>query len=131
VSNLALTLNSEVVGRGHPDGKGQPLPAIPLVEPGALRERIARRRVRRPRALGAARGPRTTINGPLCVRKLAIRLRQGSDRDAKRCAHAALAWDGFQHPSGEVGGTDVASAQDRGDAPAGEPARLLADGGDA
>ncbi|MDB5113758.1 MAG: hypothetical protein JWL78_828, partial [Chloroflexi bacterium] len=37
---------------------------------------------------------------------------------------------GFQHPPREVGSTHVATAQDRGDAPPGEPVRFLEDGGD-
>jgi hypothetical protein len=45
-------------------------------------------------------------------------------------AHAALACDGFEHPPREVGRTHVATAQDRGDAPPGEPLRFLEDGGD-
>src|SRR4051794_30016972 len=35
-----------------------------------------------------------------------------------------------EYPPREVGRVDVASAQDRGDAPAGEPLRILEDGGD-
>ena len=36
----------------------------------------------------------------------------------------------FEHPAREVGRAHVASAQDRGDAPPGEPLRLLEDRGD-
>ena len=52
-----------------------------------------------------------------------------------RCARGAVlarvVGGGFEDPSREVGWVHVASAQDRGDAPPGEPLRILEDGGDA
>ena len=52
-------------------------------------------------------------------------------RFARGAVLARVVDGGFEDPSREVGWVHVASAQDRGDAPPGEPLRILEDGGDA
>ena len=52
-------------------------------------------------------------------------------RSARGAVLARVVEGGFEDPSREVGWVHVASAQDRGDAPPGEPLRILEDGGDA